>query len=141
MGIFDRITAKAMPYEDDYYDEDVVDYGEYDETGEEYPESEAPVSSIRPVSQAPEVARIVTVWVANYKEVRDFAVEFRNGLPVVLNLSHADDAERTRIVDFAVGLCFGLEGDFNRISDDVFLLTPKSVKIDSHGSEAPHTFA
>ncbi|KTF04824.1 MULTISPECIES: cell division protein SepF [Trueperella] len=135
MGLFDKIAAKAMP-EDEYDD---VDYDEY----EDYPEDEdyESVSPIRPVSQAPEVARIVTVWVSSFRDAADFALEFRNGLPVVLNLSEAADDERKRIVDFAYGLTFGLEGSFNSISEDVFLLTPKSVKIDSYGTEAPRAFS
>ena len=80
------------------------------------------------------------MWVASYKEIRDFAVEFREGLPVILNLSEAPDDERARIVDFALGLCFGLEGMFSRISEDVFLLTPRSVKLDSRGSDESHDF-
>ncbi|MFP7695992.1 cell division protein SepF [Trueperella sp. LYQ143] len=136
MGFLDKITAKAMPLEDSY--EDYEDYAEY-EDGEYY--EDASVSTIHPVTQAPEVARIVTVWVSSYRDVKDFATEFRSGMPVILNLSEAADAERTRIVDFAVGLCFGLQGAFSRISDDVFLLSPHTVKIDAHGSESTHDYA
>ncbi|WP_341741679.1 cell division protein SepF [Trueperella pyogenes] len=139
MGIFDRIQAKAMP-NDDYDDvADYDEYAEYDEKADGYYESDA-VTPIRPVDQAPEVARIVTVWVSTFRDAADFALEFRNGLPVVLNLSDAADDERKRIVDFAYGLTFGLEGSFNAISDDVFLLTPNSVKIDSYGTEATRVF-
>lgn len=136
MGIFDRITAKATPYEDDY---DFIEGEDYDES--EYYDEDAEVAPIRSLPSTPQIARIVTVWVSDYKEVKDFATEFRNGLPVVLNLSDAGNTERARIVDFAVGLCFGLEGVFSRISDDVFLLTPNSVKLDSRGVDAGHNFA
>ncbi len=136
MGIFDRITAKATPYEDDY---DFIEGEDYDES--EYYDEDADVAPIRSLPSTPQIARIVTVWVSDYKEVKDFATEFRNGLPVVLNLSDAGNTERARIVDFAVGLCFGLEGVFSRISDDVFLLTPNSVKLDSRGVDAGHNFA
>lgn len=138
MGIFDRITAKATPYEDDYeYEEGYEDYVE----GEEYDEDESNVAPVRSLPVAADVARIVTVWVSNYSEVRDFAVEFRSGLPIILNLSQAGDDERKRIVDFAVGLTFGLEGAIDRISDDVFLLTPASVKIDTLGAQANQNFS
>lgn len=136
MGIFDRITAKATPYEDDY---DFIEGEDYDES--EYYDEDAEVAPIRSLPSTPQIARIVTVWVSDYKKVKDFATEFRNGLPVVLNLSDAGNTERARIVDFAVGLCFGLEGVFSRISDDVFLLTPNSVKLDSRGVDAGHNFA
>ncbi|MBM7825589.1 cell division inhibitor SepF [Arcanobacterium pluranimalium] len=138
MGFLDRINQKAAVGDEDfgYEDGDFVDYAD-----EEYFESDdAQVTPIRSVANV-DIARIVTVWVSSYKDIKDFAVEFRNGLPVILNLSEAADGERARIVDFALGLCFGLEGVFSRISDDVFLLTPHSVSIDSRGSETEHDFA
>ncbi len=137
MGLFDRIAAKATAYEDDY-DEFDGEYEEYD--AEEYYEDEPEVSSLQPVASAPEVARIVTVWVSSYNDTETFAREFRSGLPIVLNLSEAEDTQRRRIIDFALGLTFGLEGVFSHISDDVFLLTPRSVKIETHGSDTQHYF-
>ncbi|NLW14490.1 MAG: cell division protein SepF [Trueperella sp.] len=137
MGLFDRIVAKATPYAEDY-DEYAEDYEDYD--SEEYLE-DPEVASLQPVASAPEVARIVTVWVASFNDTETFAREYRNGLPIVLNLSEAPDTQRNRIIDFALGLTFGLEGVFSHISDDVFLLTPKSVKIETHGSDTPHYFS
>ncbi|MFY9262796.1 MAG: cell division protein SepF [Actinomycetaceae bacterium] len=134
MGIFDRITAKATPYDEDFdYDE-----GQYED---EYYEEEVPESPVSPVRSlpTPEVARIVTVWVDNYNAVEDFAKEFRNGLPVILNLSDAPDDQRRRIVDFALGLGYGM-GYFNQISDDVFLLTPRSIELESYGHKGPIKF-
>lgn len=135
MGFLDKLSGRVAAF-------DPVDDYEYPEAAEEYTDyynDEEVLSPIRSVDQG-DVARIVTVWVASYKEIRDFAVEFREGLPVILNLSEAPDDERARIVDFALGLCFGLEGMFSRISEDVFLLTPHSVKLDSRGSDESHDF-
>ncbi|USR80036.1 cell division protein SepF [Arcanobacterium pinnipediorum] len=135
MGIFDRIAAKATPYEDE------ADYEAYDQyADDEYYEDEAQLAPLHSIPSVPEVARIVTVWVTDFKEVKDFATEYRQGLPVILNLSDASNDDRKRIVDFALGLVFGLEGAFSRISEDVFLLTPQSVKLDSMGAEEPHNF-
>lgn len=130
MGFLDRLSGRAAAYnpEDDY------DYAGADEYADEYYEEDAPVADIHAVEQG-DASRIITAWVSSYKEIRDFAVEFRDGMPVILNLSDAADAERARIVDFALGLCFGLDGLFSRISEDVFLLTPHSVKLESRGSD------
>lgn len=116
MGIFDRIAAKAAPYEDD------AEYDAYDQyDGEGYfEEDDSQVAPLHSIPSVPEVARIVTVWVSDFKEVKDFATEYRAGLPVILNLSDATNDDRKRIVDFALGLVFGLEGAFSRISEDVF---------------------
>ena len=139
MGFLDRLSQKDAVADDDY----AYEGEEYDDFSDEeyYEESEnADISPIRPVGST-EVSRIVTMWVADYQEIKEFAVDFRAGCPVILNLSKASDAERARIVDFALGLCFGLEGVFSRISEDVFLLTPCAVKIDSRGLNNEHDFA
>ena len=135
MGFLDKLSGRVAAFDpvDDY------EYPEAEEQYNDYYGEEEVVSPIHSIDQG-DVARIVTVWVASYKEIRDFAVEFREGLPVILNLSEAPDDERARIVDFARGLCFGLEGMFSRISEDVFLLTPRSVKLDSRGSDESHDF-
>ena len=63
------------------------------------------------------------------------ADEFRKDLPVILNLSGADDSARQRIADFALGLCYGRGGHLNLISDDVLLMTPYSVRMEEHRSD------
>lgn len=126
MGLFDKITARTMPepYEDAEEDYVEDEYGEFDDFEDDV--EPAPLHSVA----QPELARIVTSLVSNYNEIHDFATKYRSGLPVILNLVNARNEERQRIVDFALGLTFGLEGGFNKISDDVFLLTPHSVKIE-----------
>ena len=133
MGLLDRLSGRAPAYDPEAdYDFPEAEYAD------DYYSDSAQVAPLRAVD--PDVSRIVTVWVASYKEIRDFAVEFRDGLPVILNLSEAPDSERARIVDFALGLCFGLDGLFSRISEDVFLLTPHSVKLDSRGDAQAHEY-
>ncbi|MCI6574201.1 MAG: cell division protein SepF [Actinomycetaceae bacterium] len=136
MGFLDRLSGRVAydPADDEDFE---ADDGVYDDYYEEDASSISPIHSV----DRGEIARIVTVWVASYKEIRDFAVEFRDGMPVILNLSEAPDGERARIVDFALGLCFGLDGLFSRISEDVFLLTPHAVKLDSRGTDENHDFA
>lgn len=126
MGFLDRLSGRAVNY-------DQVDDYEYESVDENYApayedEDLPALSPIRAVEQA-QSARIVTRWVAFYSDIRDFALEFREGYPVILNVSEASDAERKRIVDFSLGLCFK-QGEFFEISDDVFLLTPNSIKLD-----------
>lgn len=119
----------------DEYDEDIYD--------EEYREDDdAPlgeVTSIRAIEVADEsesLARIVTVWPKSFDtDIQDFANPFREGVPVILNLAYAEESARGRIVDFAMGICYGLQGTFNKISPDVFLMAPKSVKMHDSRSE------
>ncbi len=135
MDFFNKVGSRLHLNDDEYYD----DYEDYEYANEEETyDDEGSVASIHSVET--DFARIVTVWVSSYSDVKGFATEFRSGVPVILNLSDAGDADRTRIVDFAVGLCYGLYGDFSKISEDVFLLTPSSVQIESRGAENGREF-
>ena len=55
-------------------------------------------------------------------------------------LLQADDETRKRIVDFALGLCFAQEGQLNKVSDDVLLMTPHTVTMDEHAAEGASAF-
>ena len=59
--------------------------------------------------------------------------DYREGVPVIMNLSELEDADAKRIIDFAAGLVFGLRGSIERITNKVFLLSPVNVDV---GDEA-----
>jgi cell division inhibitor SepF len=73
--------------------------------------------------------RITTVHPRNYNEARIIGEHFRDGTPVIMNLSDMDDADAKRLVDFAAGLVFGRHGSIERVTQKVFLLTPANVEI------------
>ena len=56
---------------------------------------------------------------------------FRNGIPVIMNLAGASESVAKRMLDFASGLIFGLDGRIERVGDRVFLLTPMGVDVSS----------
>lgn len=137
-NVFQRFVDKAA-LNDDY---DSYEYDSYDDYQGEDVEQEAPeVSPLRSVAPAPEISRIVTMWPRTLNDVKGFADEFRKDVPVILNLSGANNEDLRRIVDFALGMCYGLGGTFNEISDDVFLLTPHSVKMDGPQNSSVHPFS
>ena len=88
-------------------------------------EQDSPV----PVS-VPDLRRIVTVHPSTYNEARVIGEAFRDGVPVIVNLTHMGEADARRMVDFSAGLVFGLNGAIERVTPRVFLLTPASVEID-----------
>jgi cell division inhibitor SepF len=73
--------------------------------------------------------RITTVHPRNYNEARIIGEHFREGTPVIMNLTDMDDADAKRLVDFAAGLVFGKHGSIERVTQKVFLLTPANVEI------------
>lgn len=78
-----------------------------------------------------ELRRIVTVHPTTYNEARVIGEAFRDGLPVIINLTGMSEPDARRMVDFSAGLVFGLRGAIERVTPRVFLLTPASVTIDS----------
>jgi cell division inhibitor SepF len=73
--------------------------------------------------------RITTVHPRNYNEARVIGEHFREGTPVIMNLTDMDDADAKRLVDFSAGLVFGRHGSIERVTAKVFLLTPANVEI------------
>ena len=65
----------------------------------------------------------------SYNEAKVIGEAFRKGVPVIINLTEMTDADAKRLVDFAAGLSFGLQGSIERVTTAVFLLTPAHVTI------------
>ena len=85
----------------------------------------APLADRRPV----DLARIETVHPRSYNDARRIGEDYREGVPVIMNLSELDDADAKRIIDFAAGLVFGTRGSIERVTNKVFLLSPANVDV------------
>ncbi|MET7390556.1 cell division protein SepF [Streptomyces sp. NPDC005385] len=108
-----------------YYDDD---YAEGQETA-----GEAWVTDPR-VKVASETAeekgrRIGTVTPDSFRDARGIGELFRDGVPVIINLTAMEPSDAKRVVDFAAGLTFGLRGTIERVATRVFLLTPANTEI------------
>lgn len=106
--------------------------------GSSLPATVTELESRRPVASAPKTAdlsRIVTVHPRTYNEARTIGENFRDGIPVIMNLSDMEDADAKRLVDFAAGLIFGLHGSIERITSKVFLLSPHNVNVAAEDKE------
>jgi cell division inhibitor SepF len=73
--------------------------------------------------------RITTLHPHSYNDARAIGEHFREGTPVIMNLSEMDDSDAKRLVDFAAGLIFGLRGRIERVTNKVFLLSPEHVEV------------
>ena len=140
MGVYLGLLEDTGRYDEDYYAPAVG--------GEEVREAPQPrtapagagtgatVASLaerrRPVAAAPvftELSRITTLHPSTYNEARTIGENFREGIPVIMNLSEMNDADAKRLVDFAAGLSFGLRGSIERVTAKVFLLSPQDVDV------------
>jgi cell division inhibitor SepF len=81
------------------------------------------------VAQAADLARITTLHPRTYNEARTIGEHFREGTPVIMNLTEMVDSDAKRLVDFAAGLIFGLRGSIERVTNKVFLLSPANVEV------------
>lgn len=96
---------------------------------------------VTPITRAPKPApipaagamnEILTVHPKAYnQDAQVIAENFRNGIPVIMNLSQMEDGDARRLIDFASGLTQGLYGRIERVTSRVFLLTPENI--DVHG--------
>jgi cell division inhibitor SepF len=73
--------------------------------------------------------RITTLQPRTYNEARTIGEHFRDGVPVIINLTEMDDSDAKRLVDFCAGLIFGLHGSIERVTNKVFLLSPSNVEV------------
>lgn len=80
-----------------------------------------------------ELNRIVTVHPTSYSEARSIGEAFREGIPVIMNLTDLGEPDAKRMVDFAAGLVFGLFGTIERVTNRVFLLSPATVDVETEG--------
>lgn len=84
-------------------------------------------ATVHPVPS--ESYRITTLHPRTYNEARTIGEHFREGTPVIMNLTEMDDTDAKRLVDFAAGLVFGLHGTIERVTQKVFLLSPANVDV------------
>lgn len=127
---------------------DVSQHEEYDYADEEL----APVTNLHDVSEVrdkqesrgnraerqrtpasavtgTDLRRIQTIKPRTYNDARLIGEAFRQGVPVIMNLTEMSDADAKRLVDFSAGLSFGLHGSIERVTTSVFLLSPAHVEI------------
>ena len=65
----------------------------------------------------------------SFNDAQDVADKFKDSIPVILNLQQSDTDLSKRLIDFASGLTYALDGGMQRIADKVFLLTPRNVEV------------
>ena len=95
--------------------------------------AERPAPTVKVAAPASDVYRITTLHPRSYTDARRIGEEYREGVPVIINLTGMDDSDAKRVVDFSAGIVFGLRGTIERVTNKVFLLSPANVDV---GAEA-----
>jgi cell division inhibitor SepF len=93
-------------------------------------ERRRPVVVPQPVSEPmSDLSKIVTLHPSTYNDARAVGENYRDGIPVIMNLTEMDDSDAKRLVDFAAGLVFGTHGSLDRVTNKVFLLSPTNITV------------
>ena len=146
MAVYLGLVEDDVAYEDEYgpYEEEYdpslgdEDGAQPDLAGSQVPPARAGhgadavvVETPRPapVRQTADLTRITTLHPRTYNEARTIGEHFREGTPVIMNLTEMVDSDAKRLVDFAAGLIFGLRGSIDRVTNRVFLLSPASIEV------------
>ena len=98
----------------------------------------APVTPLRRPSArnaGPEMNEILTVRPRAYKDAQLIAENYREGIPVIIDLTQMSEQDARRLIDFASGLSQGLYGKIERVTNKVFLLSPSYVEVRGDHSE------
>ncbi|MGH3134292.1 MAG: cell division protein SepF [Gaiellaceae bacterium] len=74
-------------------------------------------------------AKVHLVVPRSFNDAQQIADRFKAQIPVILNLQGADTDLSKRLIDFASGLTYALDGSMQRVADKVFLLTPRNVEL------------
>jgi cell division inhibitor SepF len=121
------VDDSEMRYYDDYADGPT----EGPESGDAAREPWVTDPRVRVTAEAAQDqgTRIATITPDGFRDARGIGELFREGVPVIVNLTSMDSADAKRVVDFAAGLTFGLRGSIERVATRVFLLTPPDYKI------------
>lgn len=88
----------------------------------------APVRPLSAAAEQPQV-RVHLVMPKNFNDAQTIADKFKSDIPVILNLQTSETELAKRLIDFASGLTYALDGGMQRVADKVFLLTPKNVEV------------
>jgi cell division inhibitor SepF len=109
-------------------DPDLDDYRDPEPSAFREPTRATPPRQPMPAERGA-ICRITTLQPRSYNEARTVGERYREGSPVIMNLTDLDDAAAKRLVDFAAGLAFALRGSIEKVTSRVFLLSPPGVEV------------
>ncbi len=93
------------------------------------------VRTMTPVRAAPALASIHRAEPKRFNEAREIGEKYKQGVPVIMNLQSTDDSIARRLVDFASGLVFAVDGKIEMVASRVYLLTPADLEVSAEERE------
>ena len=118
-----RLRRRRDEFDDIFADDDATEVGAGSRAGRG-----RAATVLRPVTANGDV-RVHLVVPKSFNDAQQIADKFKDSIPVILNLQSSDTDLSKRLIDFASGLTYALDGGMQRIADKVFMLTPRNVEI------------
>jgi cell division inhibitor SepF len=84
---------------------------------------------LRPVGNGGADVQVHLVTPRTFNDAQEVADRFKRSIPVIMNLQSADTELSRRLIDFASGMTYALDGGMQKIADKTFLLTPRNVEV------------
>jgi cell division inhibitor SepF len=108
-------------------------------------EYRAPVTPIKRAASSREettgLRQITTIHPRSYNDAKLIGESFRDGIPVIMNVTDMGESDAKRLVDFSAGLVFGVRGSIERVTNKVFLLSPSYIEVIGDDKKASETTA
>lgn len=122
-----RLTPRRSRQEFDDWTESEADQPTH--RAQRHQPTPRPVRPQMEVVPNPNSVRVHLVLPRSFNDAQQIADRFKQGIPVILNLQGTDTELSKRLIDFASGLTYALNGGMQRVADKVFLLTPRNVEV------------
>jgi cell division inhibitor SepF len=117
-----RLRRRRDEFDDIFGEDDVAETGSSGRRGR--------TTVLKPVgSRGNGDVRVHLVVPKSFNDAQQIADKFKDSIPVILNLQGSETDLAKRLIDFASGLTYALDGGMQRIADKVFMLTPRNVEI------------
>ena len=89
-----------------------------------------PTPRVRQPEPAPHpLSKITTLHPRSFVEARAIGERYRDGAPVIINLTGMSDSDARRLVDFSAGLAFAMRGSIDKVTNKVFLISPPDIDV------------
>lgn len=84
----------------------------------------------QPAPRPAPTAEPAAVAPRRFDQAQELADKYKEGQPVIMNLEGAEREIARRLIDFASGLCYALDGSMEKVANGVYLLKPSARRTD-----------
>lgn len=145
MSLWSSVKNFLYP-DEEYLEEEELEEGTYDtppQASGPAPSASEPSSTRRDVRNVVpfqsqgnrRASKIFVMEPSVYAEAERIADAMLRGEAVIVNFKRMDKAEAKRMIDFAVGVAYAINGDVQKIRDEIFICSPVNIQVQGNFDE------